>query len=90
MNLEHVSVRSHGFALWKKMESERGRVTLNVIAEETGLNLSTVRKFLAEPNSEIKGGLILSACVLAQYFRVPVGEMVDCDKLEFAWQKAHK
>jgi hypothetical protein len=71
-----LKMKSRGFSLWRKMEAERGRITLQTIADETGLNISTVRKFVADPDTEVGGAAIVGAVVLARYFGTTLDELL--------------
>lgn len=68
MNIQTVVIRTRGFSLWKQYEAVNGRLKLEKIAEDTGLGLSTVRKFVAEPDADVTGAAILGAWMIARYF----------------------
>jgi hypothetical protein len=68
MNVQTVVIRSRGFSLWKQYEAINGRVKLEKVAEDTGLGLSTVRKFVSEPDADVTGAAILGAWMIARYF----------------------
>lgn len=69
-------VVSKVFGLWKAREVTEGRkITLEALIEEIGLAKMTVRRF-AEPNGDVSGSPLSSAAVFADYFRVPLSEVV--------------
>lgn len=71
----HVST-SAGYACWKEFEKTNGRRSLSRIARETGLNPTTVRRVLSESGEDISGIRFGAVAILAEYFGVPIDDMV--------------
>lgn len=77
MNETAIRTHSHGWSVWKRWESDnKERKSLEVVAEETGLGLSTVRKVLAEPDADVSNVITNANQILAAYFGVPIESFV--------------
>jgi hypothetical protein len=74
-----VKLRSRGFRLWKRYESDFRRITIPEIATETGLKLSTVRSLVAESESDkdIYTNAVGPAYILARFFGATLSEMFE-------------
>ena len=67
MNKDIPRVYSRGFALWKQAEATRGRIFIDEIVKETGVNHLTVRKFVAKPNTDVSGAAMAPAKAIAKF-----------------------
>ena len=67
MNKDIPRVHSRGFALWKQLEARRGRTFLEAFVEATGVNLLTIRKFVAKPDADVSGCTLGTAKAVAKF-----------------------
>lgn len=76
-----LRVISRGYDLrMDKQKQDREKVSIDRIAEDTGLAKMTVRRFVAEADADISGSPLLAAAVIAEYFNVPLGDLVTVEK----------
>jgi len=80
-NATGVRVRSRGHALWKEKEKREGKdITIDAVSKVTGLAKLTVRRFLVPTEQDVNGSSIVSAALLADYFGVGVGDLLEVQK----------
>lgn len=73
MNKQSIRVGSRGFDLLKQLEvQKRKNISLESVAEDTDLGLSTVRKYLGPMEKDLYGAAIGPAIILAGYLNVPL------------------
>ncbi len=77
MNLQKLYLRSRGFEHRKGMEQRLNLdKTITDIADDTGLSVTTVRKWVSEPDMNVKQAEVGAAFILASYFGVTLNDMV--------------
>jgi transcriptional regulator with XRE-family HTH domain len=78
-----LRVTSRGYDLRSDRDKKTGeRVSLDRVAEETGLSKMTVRRFVADKNADVSGSPLLAAAVIAEYFGVGLGDLLTVKKEE--------
>lgn len=80
-----LKVVSKGYDLRRNRELEtRERVTIDDIIAQTGLAKATVRRFVTDADADVSGSPMLAAAIMAEYFGVSMGEMVELERVEGA------
>lgn len=75
-NAKGLRVSSRAFDLLLDKQKQAGqRITIDSIARDTGLAKMTVRRFLSK--EDVTGSQIGAAALLADYFGVGLGDLLD-------------
>lgn len=73
-------MRSNGFDLVRQMEMQQGKtISIDGIAERSGLARATVRKFFDHKGADVSGVSLQSAQHIADLIGVPLSELIYRD-----------
>ena len=80
-----LRVMSRGYDIRSDHDKQTGkRISIDKIAEETGLSKMTVRRFVSDKDADISGSPLVAAAIVAGFFGVELGELLKVESVEVA------
>lgn len=84
-----MRVISKGYEIRSDRDKETGkRVSIDRIAEDTGLSKMTVRRFVSDKDADVSGSPLLAAAMIAGYFGVEMGALLTVETEDIEREQA--
>jgi len=71
-NLQTLNLKTRGFQLFMEWQAVNGRHSIDEVAAKMGVSETTARKFIAEPEMNVRQAELGGAFVVAAFFGVPL------------------